>query len=197
MVPIPDRMPVVRRKPHSSTPTQARDGKSKRASRPSAAARKRAQQALRQSEECFSKTFRALSTPTVISRLADGVIVEVNQAWERENGIAREDAIGRPGATVGHWSDLEARARIVQQVNAEGRADNHMVRFVRRGGKTRDVLVSCTRIDLGGEPHLLWNSRDITELRAAEEAVRKSEQRFRALVELSSDWYWETDSQHR
>jgi len=158
---------------------------------------KHAQLELQQSAELFGKTFAALSTPVVISRLADGVIVEVNQAWERENGIAREDAVGRPGATVGHWSDMEARTRIVEQVKAEGRADNHMVRFVRRSGEARDVLVSCTRIDLGGEAHLLWNSRDITELRAAERAIRKSEQRVRALVELSSDWYWETDVRHR
>ena len=157
----------------------------------------RAQLELMQSEERFSKTFMALPAPIVISRLVDGVIVEVNTAWERENGISRADAVGRPGAVVGHWTDLEARERIVQQVRAEGRADNHLVRFVRRNGEAREVLVSCTRIDLGGEPHLLWNSRDITELRAAEAAVRKSGQRFRALVELSSDWYWETDAQHR
>ena len=159
--------------------------------------RERAQRGLQQSEELFSKTFEALSTPIVISRLADGMIVEVNQAWERENGIAREDAIGRPGATVGHWTDLDTRAQIVEQVKAEGRSNNHMVRFVRRSGEAREVLVSCTQIDLHGEPHLLWNSRDVTELRAAEAAVRKSEQRFRALVELSSDFYWETDAQHR
>jgi len=31
----------------------------------------------------------------------------------------------------------------------------------------------------------------------AEDVVRRSEARFRALTELSSDWYWETDTQHR
>ena len=133
----------------------------------------------------------------MISRLADSVIVEVNHAWERENEIARKDAIGRTGIAVGHWSDLEARTQILEQVKAEGRADDHLVRFVRRSGEAREVLVSCTRIDIGGEPHLLWNSRDVTDLKNAEAAVRKSEQRFRALVELSSDFYWETDAQHR
>ena len=156
-----------------------------------------AQLELQRSEERFSKTFMALATPVVISRLADGMIVEVNEAWERENGISREEAIGRPGAVVGHWTDMDARTRIVKQVRAEGRADNQLVRFIRRSGEPRDVLISCTRIDLRNEPHLLWNSRDVTELKAAEAAVRQSEQRFRALVELSSDFYWETDAEHR
>ena len=33
--------------------------------------------------------------------------------------------------------------------------------------------------------------------REAEEAMRESEERFRSLTELSSDWYWEQDEQHR
>jgi PAS domain S-box-containing protein len=33
--------------------------------------------------------------------------------------------------------------------------------------------------------------------REAEEAMRESEERFRSLTELSSDWYWEQDDQHR
>ena len=39
--------------------------------------------------------------------------------------------------------------------------------------------------------------QDITELRRAEEELRDSEERFRALVQFSFDVYWETDAQHR
>lgn len=40
-------------------------------------------------------------------------------------------------------------------------------------------------------------SRDITGEREAREKLRHSEERFRSLIELSSDWYWETDKEGR
>ncbi|HSN34100.1 MAG TPA: hypothetical protein VLU41_15530, partial [Ideonella sp.] len=41
------------------------------------------------------------------------------------------------------------------------------------------------------EPH------DVTAHRDAEQALRESEARLRALTELSADWYWEQDEQFR
>src|SRR5205814_6108993 len=40
-------------------------------------------------------------------------------------------------------------------------------------------------------------SRDIRERIAAEQALRRSEERFRSLNALSSDWYWEQDAEFR
>jgi diguanylate cyclase (GGDEF)-like protein/PAS domain S-box-containing protein len=39
--------------------------------------------------------------------------------------------------------------------------------------------------------------RDVTSRREMEQALRESEQRFRSLIELSSDWYWEIDEHFR
>ena len=38
---------------------------------------------------------------------------------------------------------------------------------------------------------------DVTERQLADEALRESEQRFRDYAEAASDWYWETDPDHK
>jgi diguanylate cyclase (GGDEF)-like protein/PAS domain S-box-containing protein len=40
-------------------------------------------------------------------------------------------------------------------------------------------------------------TRDITREHSAEKALRESEERFRGLLNLTSDFYWETDASHR
>src|SRR5262245_40654471 len=39
--------------------------------------------------------------------------------------------------------------------------------------------------------------RDVTDRKEAELALRESEQRFRDYAEIASDWFWESDSEHR
>jgi len=41
----------------------------------------------------------------------------------------------------------------------------------------------------------IWTYRDITEQKRAEEALRDSKEQYRSLVETTSDWIWESDSQ--
>ncbi len=135
----------------------------------------------------LAAVFRQIPTPIVISRLGDGVIVDLNEAWERVTGFSRRDVLGRSATETGHWTDLEARERIARRVKAEGRADDELVRFVRPDGVERQALVSCVRIDLDGEPHLLWSSRDVTELRRAAERELQLNRKYAAVFATTPD----------
>ena len=68
------------------------------------------------------------------------------------------------------------------------------LRGTRRWMETRVVPLHD---EASGECLVLGITRDVSERRHAEEALRRSEERFRNLTALSSDWYWEQDADFR
>jgi diguanylate cyclase (GGDEF)-like protein/PAS domain S-box-containing protein len=63
----------------------------------------------------------------------------------------------------------------------------------RKNGSIFYADVAASPLRIGGKPFLLGIFRDTTERKKAEEDLRKSEERFRALAETSSDMIWEVD----
>jgi len=65
--------------------------------------------------------------------------------------------------------------------------------FQRPDGSSFEASVVASCFELNGNIYLLGILRDISDRKRAEEALKASETRFRALVETTSDWVWEVD----
>src|SRR5206468_7689477 len=63
--------------------------------------RARAEEALRESEQRFAKAFHANPAPLCITRLEDGVFLDVNAAFLRLTGLPRDEVIGRTSVQLG------------------------------------------------------------------------------------------------
>jgi PAS domain S-box-containing protein len=130
--------------------------------------RKRAEEALRASEELFAKAFRFSPDPMVLSELESGRWIEVNDACLNGLGYRREDVIGRTGEEIGHWSMPEDRKRFVQRLKETGSIRNFEASFRTAAGEFRECLLSVELIEYHGKPCMITLSKDITERKRAE-----------------------------
>jgi PAS domain S-box-containing protein len=149
-------------------------------------ARKQVEQALRESEEKFSKAFRTSPDVMSITDLETGHYIEVNDAHEKIFGFKREEAVGRSPTELGIFANPEGREMMVQELKQTGYLRNREIQALTRDGRILTMLHSAEVIELGGRTCVLRVSHDITARKCAEEALRESEQRFRSYFELAS-----------
>jgi PAS domain S-box-containing protein len=149
--------------------------------------RKRAEEALRYSEQKFSKAFRSSPDAITISMMDNGRFIDVNDGFELLSGYSREEVIGRTSLDLNIWRNLEDRNTMVRLLRETGRVRDLEVEYIVKGNRVLTCLLSAEVIDLGGIACLVAISRDISERKRVEEALRESEERFRRLSQGSSE----------
>jgi PAS domain S-box-containing protein len=148
--------------------------------------RKKVEQALRESEEKFSKAFRTSPDSMSITDLETGRYLEVNEAHENFFGFTREESVGRSPQELGILENNEALEQMRLSLKEHERISDREVQVRARDGRILTILYSAESIELGGRPCVLRVVHDITDRKRAEEALRASEQRFRSYFELAS-----------
>jgi PAS domain S-box-containing protein len=139
---------------------------------------RRSNQALSESEQKFARIFEKSTYGAALSRLPDGTIVDVNEMCEKLLGYTREEMIGKTTLELGINPAPEVRARILAQLREHGSAHNQELRLCTKWGAWRDVVENVDLIEIGGQKYILSTMNDITERKQAEDALRKSEEKF-------------------
>ena len=158
-------------------------------------ARKEAEEALRQSEERYRRTFELAGSGIAHIGL-DRRFIRVNRRLCDILGYAEDELIGMTGRQISHPDDLDVINAQRKRLYA-GEIDHVRVekRYLRKDGSV--VWVNFSMVlerAADGEPaYEIAIFDEITERKRAEAALRESEARFRSLTQLSSDWYWEQD----
>ena len=102
--------------------------------------RKRAEEALRLSENKFSAAIHATPDALLISRLDDGVIGEANDRFESLFGYTRDEAIGKSTFDLELYGNLEDRQRVVAQLRKEGFLREFNVNIRKKSGDIRQAI---------------------------------------------------------
>ncbi len=148
--------------------------------------RKEAEEALRQSEERFSKAFQSNPAPVAISSIDEGRYIDANDRFLEMFGYSREDVIGRTSKELGVWIDLSVRNRLIRDLREKGYVRNAPVLRRNKSGKTLTTLWSAEVVRLGDRDVLLTLHQDITERKNAEE-------KYQSILAEIEEFYYETD----
>lgn len=139
------------------------------------------------------------SAAEAIGLMRPNYLAKCNRQWCALFGCTSEQALGKPAWTW--WPSYEDWSRFAQACMrpiGAGKTYSAVVQLRRMDGELfwaeiSGMAVDPANLDLG----VVWMGTDISDRRRTEAALRASEQRFRDLVSLSTDWYWEQDAQFR
>lgn len=139
------------------------------------------------------------SAAEAIGLIRPNYLAKCNRQWSALFGYGYDESIGMPAWAW--WPSYEEWSRFARECMAPISAGNPYSAIVQLRRKNGELFwaeisgraVDPENLDLG----VVWMGTDITDRLCTESALKASEQRFRDLVSLSTDWYWEQDAQLR
>jgi|LQYC01.1.fsa_nt_gi PAS domain S-box len=115
--------------------------------------------------------FNATSNGMAFTEFDSGIIIDVNADWIRSTGIVCEKAIGRTAFELGLWGSQAEREACYAELDKKGRIVDFEARLIMKSAELPH-LISGKVIEISGKRYVLWEFRDMTERKQAEELFR-------------------------
>ncbi len=129
----------------------------------------------------------------------NGIYEGCNKSFESFTGTTKKEIVGK---TVRDFMPVEvanAQENMDKALFRQGGVQTYEANVLSAYGHHQDVIYhKAVRTKRDGSPGgLIGTILDISDRKRMETALRDSEQRFRNIAESASDWFWETDENHR
>ena len=157
--------------------------------------RKRTEEALLRSEEKYRVLFESIVVGMAVIDAETMKVVLANQAASKLYGFdSAEDLIGINPLDLIHPDDRERALRIMaEDIFKKDLREMHEIRTLTRDGREKWVSTLGARTEFGGSLAVLGSFIDISEHKWAEEALRQSGEKLRAVFESAAEGITVTD----
>jgi PAS domain S-box-containing protein len=144
--------------------------------------RKQADEALRESEEKYRKLMETAHDAIFIADADTGVILEANCKAQELLGLPREKIIGLHQSQVHPPEEAERYKRIFREHSEKGGVISEDIYVADSRGRRIPVEIGASVIEVKGKKLTYGIFRNLTAQRQAEDALRRSEEKYRLLV---------------
>lgn len=159
-------------------------------------AQRAAEEAQRISEENLRKAMElqnarlrnlldSVPAPIIVGRKEDGLILYANKLAYEQTRIAEFNVGAR---TTEFFADPADRNKLARNINSGESIARFEFKMKRGDGTMVRVLYSGNDMNYEGHPAIIGTFIDITDRYDAEQAQRKSEEKFRLLADNANDW---------
>jgi PAS domain S-box-containing protein len=140
-----------------------------------------AQETVARSQKRFHYAFLTSPDSVAIIKAKDRTYTDVNEMFSLFLGHAKEDIVGKAFHEIEAWQDQEEQKHLLNSIEKRGPVINQETRFIDADGLVKTGLLSVMIMPLDQELHFVLAIRNIDALRKIEEALEKSEARYREL----------------
>ncbi|MCP4673492.1 MAG: PAS domain S-box protein, partial [Desulfobacula sp.] len=133
---------------------------------------KKAENALKKSEEKFRIVFKTSPNVITLTSIEDGTYIDINDAFTKLLGYSKKDIIGKSSIVFNIWNDLKDRELLISGLKKCGIVENLEAEFKGKNGQIIIGLMSACTLDIDDGKYLLAITQDITEKKEADKAMR-------------------------
>lgn len=135
--------------------------------------RKLAENALQDSEEKFSKAFQTAPYAISITSVEDGKFFEINDSFTVHTEYTKEEVYSDSSIGLKLWANIEDRKSVITDLSQGKDVLAKEYDFIKKSGKRVSCMYSASIILLNNKPYILSSITDISEIKQAQEQLRK------------------------
>ncbi len=120
-----------------------------------------AEQGKASSDDRFAKVFRSSPIAFSIATVAEGRLIDVNEAFERRYGYSREEILGHTVFEIGIWNSPDGRRQMLDELRKQGSRKESYCAFSNAIREVLETIYSADIIELDGTECLLAVSEDV------------------------------------
>lgn len=138
-------------------------------------------------DDVFAHAFAVAADAMAISTLDEGRFIHVNDAFCELLGRSRAELIGHTALELDLWLEPEDRDRLTSALREQGSTPVMETKFRAGSGEIRTASFTAVLVD-APDPAILAIVRDASERDRFDKALMESEERYRTVAELTSDF---------